>query len=63
MIVYVFVISLLLPSFGGQVKIEIKTTTEKACWEIRRAAVLQLKDAGIDKYSVSACEERNDIMR
>ena len=55
MTAFVFVIGLMIPSFGGPVTITVEATTLEGCLKARRAAWSQLEQAGV-RYTMSGCE-------
>jgi len=53
-IAYVFVITLMIPSFGGEVAVTVRTATQDGCWNARRAVQSLLREI---RAHVSACAE------
>ena len=53
--IFFFVISLMMPSFGGPVKIVIDAHTMEGCKKLHRIARLQMNEAFI-QYDITKCE-------
>lgn len=55
MIPWIFVITMFMPSFGGDVKITVETIDEAACWKTRGALMQALRDL---RKTATECAEK-----
>jgi len=52
---WVFVISLLLPSFGGDVRVTFTAADEESCWKLRKVIVRTMESYTI-RHRITDCE-------
>lgn len=57
MTTFVFVITITLASFGGEVTATVRTTTSDGCWKARRAVQTLIWDEGIRAHVTECAAE------
>ena len=57
MLVWIFVISLMMPSFGGPVHVTVDATTEDGCQRLRKVITREM-DKLSTRYDVTECGMR-----
>lgn len=60
MLEWLFIISMLLPTFGGPVHLTFETTTEEGCLKLRKVVVKEM-DGMRFQYQVSECHQQSRL--